>query len=82
MSCLCGILHEIVVGSKRTAEYFLETKTQNYLKFWILMKNFDNFRFLKKYCILSESKKLRKNAFQGHFYVKVSVSQTELQNIS
>ena len=40
MSSLCGILYESVVGSKRTSEYFLETKKHNDLKFLILTKNY------------------------------------------
>ena len=32
MSYLCELLYESVIGSKRTSEYFLETKSQNDLK--------------------------------------------------
>ena len=57
MSHLCVILYESVVGSKRTSEYFLETKSQNFFKFWILTKNRENHK------IQNILKNYRKNGF-------------------
>ena len=52
MSYLCGILYESVVGSKRTSENCLETKSQNQLNSYKKLPSAqDNYGFLKKYCI-------------------------------
>ena len=63
--------------SQRTLEYFLETQRQKhlkkYVKFWKNTWNFEKILYFSRVM----AKKLRKNVFQRHFYMEVSVFYTE-----